>query len=275
MDFFRGRDNEDERITETRYSSNSYGGNGYGRGGRDNERYTETSTTYYDSDNRGPPPPPQVPYPWQARWDERDRRYVFVNEQTGERSFEMPGNGYSGGGYGGGGQERRYESETVTEDSHRRGGGGHGMMYAGLGAAAGLAGGAFLMHESGNIENRFEDDKYRVENDVEVPGRLCDRSGFDTLTHFKDFPENAANWTGRKVGEVEDIPQNIEQGFDRFGNRIEGGFDNAVQDVEDVPEDIAGWTGRKVGDVERFDDNIDNSYDQGRNEGRYDDGDRW
>jgi hypothetical protein len=63
-----------------------------------------------------------------------------------------------------------------------------------------------------------------------------------------DFPENAARWTGEKVGEVEDIPENIEEGFDRFGNRIENGFDNVgdrIQDgwndVVDAPENVANW----------------------------------
>jgi len=63
--------------------------------------------------------------------------------------------------------------------------------------------------------------------------------------------------------------QDIEQGFDRFGNRIEQGFD----DVVDAPEEIANWAGRKVGDVERFDDNVDDAYDEGKYEGRNDD--RW
>ena len=60
--------------------------------------------------------------------------------------------------------------------------------------------------------------------------------------------------------DVEDIPQDIEGGFDRFGQRI-----------EDIPEDIAGDVGDGVGDVERFGDNMDNAYDQGRDEQRYDD----
>jgi hypothetical protein len=71
----------------------------------------------------------------------------------------------------------------------------------------------------------------------------------------------------------------VEQGFDRFGNRIENGFDNAVEDVVDAPEEVSEWAGRKVGDVERFGDdveqygdNLDNAYDEGREEGRDDDG---
>ncbi|KAK0277735.1 hypothetical protein LTR35_009571 [Friedmanniomyces endolithicus] len=243
----------EERITETEQYSNNYDrGYGYGedrRNPREEERYTET--TYYSNDNDRPPPP-QVPYPWRPEWDARERRYIFVNEQNGERTWDYPG------GYGGGGYERR--EEVITEEQRgygeqqRRQGGGHsGLMYGAMGAAAGLAGGAFLMHESGNIENDYERDKYRVENDVE------------------DFPENTARWGGEKVQEVEDIPQDVEQGFDRFGRRIENGFD----DVVDAPEEVSGWAGRKVGDVERYDDNVGNAYDEGRDERRYEDNDRW
>ncbi|KAK1089943.1 hypothetical protein LTR48_009280, partial [Friedmanniomyces endolithicus] len=86
-----------------------------------------------------------------------------------------------------------------------------------------------------------------------------------------DFPENTARWGGEKVQEVEDIPQDVEQGFDRFGRRIENGFD----DVVDAPEEVSGWAGRKVGDVERYDDNVGNAYEDGRDERRYEDNDRW
>ena len=34
--------------------------------------------------------PPQVPPPWIARWDDRDQRWLFINEQTGERTFDFP-----------------------------------------------------------------------------------------------------------------------------------------------------------------------------------------
>ena len=66
--------------------------------------------------------------------------------------------------------------------------------------------------------------------------------------------------TGRKVEEVEeveDIPQDISQGF---------------EDVVDAPE---RWIGRKVGEVEGFGDRIDNSYDQGQQQREYRDNDRY
>jgi len=81
-----------------------------------------------------------------------------------------------------------------------------------------------------------------------------------------------------QVQDVEDIPQDVEQDYDRAKYGIENRFDNAVQDVEDIPQDFdqgidnaAGWAGDKVGDVERFGDRIDDSYDDGRAEGRRDD----
>ncbi|TKA77301.1 hypothetical protein B0A55_04340 [Friedmanniomyces simplex] len=246
----------DERITETeQYSTNYDRGYGYNddrRGPREDERFTETETTYYSNDNDRPPPP-QVPYPWRPHWDDRERRYIFVNEQNGERTWDFPGRE---GGYGGGGYERQEvieEREYGQQQQQRQGGGHSGLMYGALGAAAGLAGGAILMHEGDRIGDDYERDKYRVENDVE------------------GFPDNAARWTGEKVQEVEDIPQDVEGGFDRFGRRIEGGF----EDVVDAPEEVAGWAGRREGGVERYDDNIDNAYDQGRAEGRYEENDRW
>lgn len=111
----------------------------------------------------------------------------------------------------------------------------------------------------------------------------------------KDFPENAANWTGEKVrspllhtlptlhrtkcndtnseqvGEAEQIPENVEEGFDRFGNKVEDGWDNTVDNVEDFPENAAEWTGEKVGAVESFGDDMGDAYDAGEAEGRSDD----
>ena len=72
----------------------------------------------------------------------------------------MPRAGYGGGGYeqrdegayyGGAPQQGYgsgpYQEERREEKKH----GGHGMAYAGLSAAAGLAGGALLMHEGEDI----------------------------------------------------------------------------------------------------------------------------
>ena len=71
-----------------------------------------------------------------------------------------------------------------------------------------------------------------------------------------------------QVGEAEEIPENIEQDWDRAEDRVEG-FDNAVNEVEDFPENTAGWVGEQVGEVEQFGDNLDDAYGEGRAEGRY------
>jgi hypothetical protein len=94
-------------------------------------------------------PPPQPPPPWVAEWDQQDERWIFVNRETGERTRQFPqysggyqgGGGYGGGAYGGG----QYQQEEQRKP------GGHGLAYGAAGAAAGLAGGALLMHEGDNI----------------------------------------------------------------------------------------------------------------------------
>ena len=78
----------------------------------------------------------------------------------------------------------------------------------------------------------------------------------------------ATEWTGRRVGEVEDIPQDIEDDFDRFGNSVEQRWDSAEDDIKNAPENAAGWMGEKIGEVENCGDDIDSAYDQGRYEGR-------
>ncbi|KAL1849816.1 hypothetical protein Plec18170_007337 [Paecilomyces lecythidis] len=221
--------------------------------------------SYGGEGSYGPPPPPQVYPPWVARWDERESRYFFVNEQTGERTWQQPAQGgYGGGGYGGGyggqsyggGEYRQqsyggeYRGESYQEERPKK---DHSMAYGAAGLAAGAVGGALLMHEGEKIHDDWDEDKDRIENNV------------------ADFPEDAARWTGEKVGEVEQVPDDIEDGYDRAKYRVEDGFDNAVDDVEDAPEEAAGWVGEKVGDVERFGDNMDNAYDQGEQEGRYED----
>ncbi|KKK15698.1 hypothetical protein ARAM_007464 [Aspergillus rambellii] len=210
-----------------------------------------------------PPAPGNVPYPWVARWDERDQRWFFQNEQTGQTSREHPG--YSQGAppasqgqyYGGGGggapapggyyneqqqQQHHHQHHQQQQEQERAPKKDRKMLYAAGGLAAGAIGGAMLMHKGEEIHDDFERDKYRFEDGVE------------------DIPEDAARWTGEAVG-------GVEYGVDRVENKVE----HAVDDVEDFPENAAEWVGDKVGDVERFGDNVDNAYDYGVEEGR----DRW
>ncbi|KAL2004178.1 hypothetical protein VTN02DRAFT_5827 [Thermoascus thermophilus] len=207
----------------------------------------------------GPGEGPPLPPPWVSRWDSREERYFYVNEQTGERTWERPGYSYMGSQYGGqssygGSQEYRESYGQEYSEAPKK---DHSLAYGAMGAAAGVIGGALLMHEGEKIHDEWDEDKERIKEDVD------------------NFPENAAEWTGEKVGEAERIPYEVEQGWDRAEDRVEQGFDNAVDDVERVPEDVAEWTGEKVGDVERFGDEveaygdrIDNAYDEGRDEGR-------
>lgn len=252
---------------------------------------------YYNQQSGGgygqPPPPPNPPRPWFPEWDQREGRYIFINQQTGQRSYEFPreeygGGGNSYGGYGGGqagnyggGQGGNYSGSgsgnyaggedygAPPPQEQQQAKKSHGLLYGALGAAAGLAGGAFLMHEGEEVKDDLEGDKYRAEERFQGDEYRTDE-GFDRFGNgVENFPDDAAQWTGEKVGEVEAIPQDIDQGFDRFGDRVEDG----VQDVEDIPEDVVGWAGDKVGDVERFGDNIDDSYDAGRDVGRHGDDD--
>ncbi|KAL3459815.1 hypothetical protein BJX64DRAFT_196376 [Aspergillus heterothallicus] len=236
---------QSQSVPENNYSSSSYGG-GY---------------------QSGPPQPPQVPYPWVARWDDRDQRWFFLNEQTGQTSWEVPSSGgyqegytnggapqqgyYDGGrgdypasGYGGGADLGGYYEQPVQQEKKD-----HTMLYAGAGVAAGVVGGALLMHEGEEIHDEFEEKKDDFEQGVE------------------NFPEDTARWTGEAVGEVEQIPDRIEDGFDAVGDDIE----DAVDDVEDFPENAAGWVGGKVGEVEQFGDNMEDAYNEGVAEGRGDD----
>ena len=84
--------------------------------------------------------PGNLPAPWTARWDDYRSCWIYINRQTGEETLQRPGTDERG--YGGGYEEPRRE------------GGGHGLAYGAMGAAAGLAGGALLMHEGENISEQ-------------------------------------------------------------------------------------------------------------------------
>ncbi|RMZ80852.1 hypothetical protein DV737_g2815, partial [Chaetothyriales sp. CBS 132003] len=186
--------------------------------------------------------PPRVSYPWEVEWDDSRNTWIFINRETNQRTYEYPSQAYGGGGLG------AFEN----------------------GGASGLAG-----YEGERIRNDYDQDKYRVENDV------------------YNAPENAARWTGEKVQEAEDLPQDLDQ----WGRR-------KVQEAEDLPEDAANWTGRKIQQVEdipqdieggleevvdapkrwfdrkedeidNFGDRVENAYDQGQYQQEYRDDNRF
>jgi hypothetical protein len=117
--------------------------------------------------SNGPPP---VSPPWIAEWDARDNRWLFVNQQTGERTFAYPGPGFSQqqGSYGGvqggyGNNPSGYSNQgaynqgsynptnsNYQQQEQEKKQGGNGWKYAAAGVA-GVAGGALLMHEGEDI----------------------------------------------------------------------------------------------------------------------------
>jgi len=217
--------------------------------------------------------PPQPPHPWRAEWDGQAQRWVYINQENGQRSHEFPQSQYGGGQYGPGyGQQYSGQQQTqYNQGPPKKSGMGYGGMA--LAAGAGLAGGALLMHEGEKVERKWDQDKDRFENRVEYDkDRFENRVDYDEdrvenrvrydKDRVEDFPNDAARWGGRKLQEVEDIPQDIDRKWD-----------NAVNDVEDVPNRVAGFFGREEGRIDRFDDGIENSFDQGRDEERYDDDD--
>jgi hypothetical protein len=76
---------------------------------------------------------PQVPYPWVSEWDYQTNTWIFVNRQTGQRTYqpalqgESNTNDYSGSNY------------AQAED--------HSTRNAVFGGVAGAVGGAALMYE--------------------------------------------------------------------------------------------------------------------------------
>jgi hypothetical protein len=158
------------------YGGPQYGGQQQGYGGQQQQGYGGQG---YGS-GQGTP---QVPPPWRAVWDDRENRWLFINEQNGERTFNHPGQagGYQGppqGQYGG------YEQQQQQPQQKKN----HNVAYGAMGAAAGLAGGALLMHEGHEVKEDWEEDKYRAEGK------------FDRFENrVDDAPEDAARWTGRKV----------------------------------------------------------------------------
>lgn len=122
--------------------------------------------------SQGPPP---VSPPWYAEWDGRENRWLFVNQQSGERTFNYPGPGYAqqqgsyggpqgGYAYGQGGYSNQgaynqgsynptnnyQQPSNYQQQEEQKKQGGNGWKYAAAGVA-GVAGGALLMHEGENI----------------------------------------------------------------------------------------------------------------------------
>ena len=77
-----------------------------------------------------------------------------------------------------------------------------------------------------------------------------------------DFSQGAAEWTGRRVGEAENVGQDVEQNFDQFGNSVERRYDNTVDNIEDAPERVEQNFDEFGNSVERrFDNAVDDVED--------------
>lgn len=109
------------------------------------------SQQYPRQDYQGRPEPPA---PWIAEWDGRENRWIFINRETGERTHNFPNQGgYNSGynaGYEYGGDYRQQERYGESYNQYQQKP-SHTGRNAALGAAAGLAGGALLMHEGHEI----------------------------------------------------------------------------------------------------------------------------
>lgn len=124
--------------------------------------------------HQGPPPSDpnhNLPPDWVAEWDAPDRRWFFVNQRTGERSWDPPrgppppahytevhtaGRGPTGSTY--------QQTEVISQAPQQK---NHNLAYGAGGAVAGLAAGALLMHEGHKVEEHWETDKHKFEEDFE------------------------------------------------------------------------------------------------------------
>ncbi|TKX21746.1 hypothetical protein C1H76_6242 [Elsinoe australis] len=188
-------------------------------------------------DNNSQPsgPPPQVPRPWRAEWDGREEKWVFINEETGDRTHRNPSDndGFSEGAANWAGRTVG-EAEEFGDDTRRN--------YDNA------------VDRVEDIPSDMRQGYDNFENRVE--------GGFDRFANrIEDIPQDISYGAGKAYGEVQDfgqdvadVPGDIAQGFDRFGNRVEQGYD------------------RMEGNVERYGDEQENAFNAGRQEGRRDDG---
>jgi hypothetical protein len=160
------------------------GGQGYGGGGQGYGGPPQG----YGGQGYGQQQPQQPPYPWRIERD-NEGRIFYLNEQTGERTHQFPGQqggygGPQGGAYGGppqgaygggqgqygapqgyggpqggyGGQQSGYGGNEYAREEEKKKG-NHNMAYAAGAGALGLAGGALLMHE-GEDMSKFSSQNY-------------------------------------------------------------------------------------------------------------------
>lgn len=110
--------------------------------------------------------PPQVSPPWMAEWDQRDSQWIFINRETGQRTFSYQETRQSGGGYGnqqqggyggqqgygqqGYGQQGGYGGQGYGQQQQTQKPDHHGRNMA-LGVGGGLLAGGLAMYEGEKI----------------------------------------------------------------------------------------------------------------------------
>ena len=227
---------------------------------------------------------PSVPPPWIAQWDSQSQRYYFVNQQTGEITWDHirthsgggdRGYGYNAAGAAGYGTQKtgklaypagydRHPSRTTfdiaTPEIESR------NSKAGNAAFEGMANDMRKLADNPSerwtdnetqdaeriraeyrFEGRFDNEDNRVETGIDNAGR-----------NVEDMPDDMASWAGGRVEHVEDVPEGVA-----------GWAGKKMESVEDVPDDVAGWAGRNVEHMEQFRDDTRDTYDSGRDDTYY------
>ncbi|CAN8103082.1 unnamed protein product [Discula destructiva] len=151
------------------------GGGGGGGGGGNN----------YDRRDEGAVDPPYVQPPWVTRWDQAGR-WIFINEQTGEHSFERPIFEEAAEDFGREEQHMEQRFDNGVQDVEEF------------------------------PEDHVEYDVDRAEDKVE--------DGWDnTVDAVEDAPENLAEWVGEGVGRVEHAGDEVENFGDEIEGSYDQG----------------------------------------------------
>ncbi|RHZ47827.1 hypothetical protein CDV55_101710 [Aspergillus turcosus] len=181
----------------------------------------------------GPPLPPG----WTAQYVAEEQRYIFINQHTGERSWTHPGPPSNYGGPAPGG----YPPGSAGAPQKN-----HNMLYGGVGLAAGLAGGAFMMHEHDkhkehDMERRFaaeeQTERHRYEDQIrrlEYENQNLRQQEAQEQEVARDYREEA-RWEEQRRLEGERRFQEEE----RFEERRE--WDDERRFEEERFEERRGW----------------------------------
>ncbi|KAJ5166814.1 uncharacterized protein N7482_005595 [Penicillium canariense] len=100
-----------------------------------------------------------LPPGWTAQYVAEEQRYIFINQRTGERSWTHPSPPSNYGGPA----PRGYPPSSAGPGGAPQ---NHNMLYGGVGLAAGLAGGAFMMHEHDKHKEHDMERRYAAEAQI-------------------------------------------------------------------------------------------------------------